>query len=167
MFRLHYNAFRFKLSCLQKIHNKFLFQAVVLLEHIFEKNCSIEFINPVRPSVCTLFFRHISTYDLQILDSKRGLSIYEEYGFFDPKPRSSGIKLRLLPSQIKVFSLYFINFWQSMLLNWYHTIIVKNKYCRKSFSLKALEAAGSGSNLGFNESHLKKQDKESLTEVVT
>jgi hypothetical protein len=29
-----------------------------------------------------------------------------------------------------------------------------------------LEAAGSGSNLGFNYSHLEKQDKESLTEVV-
>jgi hypothetical protein len=53
------------------------------LEHIFEKNCSFKFINPVRPSVrtsacpsvCILFFRHLSTYDLQILDSKRRLSI--------------------------------------------------------------------------------------------
>jgi hypothetical protein len=35
----------------------------------------------VCPSVCTLIFRHISTYDLQILDSKRRLSIYEEYGW--------------------------------------------------------------------------------------
>jgi hypothetical protein len=31
----------------------------------------------------------------------------------------------------------------------------------------SLEAAGSGSNLGFNYSHLEKQDKESLTEVVS
>jgi hypothetical protein len=30
--------------------------------------------------------------------------------FVDPKPRSSGIELRLEPSQIKVFSLYFVNF---------------------------------------------------------
>jgi hypothetical protein len=30
-----------------------------------------------------------------------------------------------------------------------------------------LEAAGSGSNLGFNYSHLEKQDKKSFTEVVT
>jgi hypothetical protein len=35
----------------------------------------------VCPSVCTLFFRQISTYDLQILDSKRRLSIYREYGW--------------------------------------------------------------------------------------
>jgi hypothetical protein len=33
--------------------------------------------------------------------------------------------------------------------------------------MEALEAAGSGSNLGFNYSHLEKQDKESLTDVVT
>jgi hypothetical protein len=45
--------------------------------------------------------------------------------------------------------------------------IVKYKYFRKSFSLEALEAAASGSNLGFNYSPLEKQDKESLTEVVT
>jgi hypothetical protein len=32
--------------------------------------------------------------------------------------------------------------------------------------LEALEAADSGSNIGFNYSHLKKQDKESLTEDV-
>jgi hypothetical protein len=54
-----------------------------------------------------------------------------------------------------------------MVFNWYHKVIVKYKYFRKSFSLEALEAAGSGSNLGFNYSHLEKQDKESLTEVVT
>jgi hypothetical protein len=40
-------------------------------------------------------------------------------------------------------------------------VIVKYKYFRKSFS-----ASGS-SNLGFYYSHLEKQDKESLTEVVT
>jgi hypothetical protein len=33
------------------------------------------------PSVCTLFYRHLSTYDLQILDSKRRLSIYEDLVF--------------------------------------------------------------------------------------
>jgi hypothetical protein len=38
---------------------------------------------------------------------------------------------------------------------------VKYKYFRKSFSLEALEAAGSDSNLGFNYSHLEKQDMES------
>jgi hypothetical protein len=54
-----------------------------------------------------------------------------------------------------------------MFFNWYHKVIVKYKYFRKSFSLEALEAAGSGSNLGFNYSHLEKQDKESFTEVVT
>jgi hypothetical protein len=43
---------------------------------------------------------------------------------------------------------------QSMFFNWYHKVIVKYKYFRKSFSLEALEAAGSGSNLGFNYSHL-------------
>jgi hypothetical protein len=54
-----------------------------------------------------------------------------------------------------------------MFFNWYHKVIVKYKYFIKSFSLEALEAAGSGSNLGFNYSHLEKQDKESFTEVVT
>jgi hypothetical protein len=38
------------------------------------------------------------------------LSTRRTAGFFDPKPRSSGIALRLRPSQIKVFSFYFINF---------------------------------------------------------
>jgi hypothetical protein len=54
-----------------------------------------------------------------------------------------------------------------MFFKWYHKIVVKYKYFRKSFSLEALEAAGSGSNLGFNYSDLEKQDKESFTEVVT
>jgi hypothetical protein len=54
-----------------------------------------------------------------------------------------------------------------MFFNWYHKVIVKYKYFRKKKSLEALEAAGSGSNVGFNYSHLEKQDKESLTEVVT
>jgi hypothetical protein len=54
-----------------------------------------------------------------------------------------------------------------MFFNWYHKVIVKYKYLRKSFSLKALKAAGSGSNLRFDYSHLEKQDKQSLTEVVT
>jgi hypothetical protein len=48
-----------------------------------------------------------------------------------------------------------------MFFNWYHKVIVKYKYFRKS-----LEAAGSGSNLRFNYSHLEKH-KESLTEVET
>jgi hypothetical protein len=74
------------------------------------------------------------------LDSKRKLSIYEEYGWVF---RSKAQEL------------------------WSHKVIVKYKYFRKSFSLEALEAAGSGSNLGFNYSHLEKQDKESLTDVVT
>jgi hypothetical protein len=54
-----------------------------------------------------------------------------------------------------------------MFFNWYHKVIVKYKYFRKSFSLEALEAAGSGSNLGFNYSYLEKQDKKSFTEAVT
>jgi hypothetical protein len=54
-----------------------------------------------------------------------------------------------------------------MFFNWYHKVIVKYKYFGKSFSLEALETAGSGSNLGFNYSHLENQDKKSLTKVVT
>jgi hypothetical protein len=38
---------------------------------------------------------------------------------------------------------------------------------QKKNSLEVLEAACSGFNLGFNYSHLEKQDKKSLTEVVT
>jgi hypothetical protein len=54
-----------------------------------------------------------------------------------------------------------------MFINWYHKVVVKYKYFTKSFSLEALEAAGRGSNLRINYSHLEKQDKESFTEVVT
>jgi hypothetical protein len=54
-----------------------------------------------------------------------------------------------------------------MFFNLYHKIVVKYKYYRKSFSLEALEAASSGSNVGFNYSHLEKQDKESFKEGVT
>jgi hypothetical protein len=54
-----------------------------------------------------------------------------------------------------------------MFFNWYHKVVVKYKYFRKKNSLEALEAAGSGFNLGFNYSHLEKQDKELFTEVVT
>jgi hypothetical protein len=50
-----------------------------------------------------------------------------------------------------------------MFFNRYHKVVVKYKYFRKSFSLEALEAAGSGSNLEFNYSHLEKQDKEIVT----
>jgi hypothetical protein len=58
-----------------------------------------------------------------------------------------------------------------MFFNWYHKFIVKYKYFTKKNSFEALElaleAAGSGSNLGFNYSHQEKQDKVSLTAVVT
>jgi hypothetical protein len=103
----------------------------------------------------------------------RSLNLREDYlstritpGFFDPKPRSSGIELRLGPSQIKFFSLYFTNFWEP--INVFQLIsqgYSKIQLFQKFFSLEALEAAGSGSNLGFNYSHLEKQDKESLAEV--
>jgi hypothetical protein len=64
----------------------------------------------VRPSVH--YFFAIFQPNLQVLDSKRRLSIYEEYGWvFRSK---AGIELRLGPSQIKVFSSYFINFWETI-----------------------------------------------------
>jgi hypothetical protein len=89
-------------------------------------------------------------------------------GFFDPKPNSSGIVVKLGPSQIKVFPyISSISEKQAMFFNCYHKVIVKYKYFRKSFSLEALKTAGRGSNLGFNYSHLEKQDKKLLTEVVT
>jgi hypothetical protein len=67
------------------------YEPIVFLEHIFEKKIALlnSLTLSVRlsvrpffrlPSVCTLFFRHLSTYDLQILDSKRRLSIYKDYG---------------------------------------------------------------------------------------
>jgi hypothetical protein len=43
------------------------------LEHICKKICTIEFIHPVCLSVCALYFRHFSTYDLQISNSGRSL----------------------------------------------------------------------------------------------
>jgi hypothetical protein len=46
-----------------------------------------------------------------------------------------------------------------MFFNWYHKVILKYKYYRKSFSLEALKAAGSGSNLGFNYCHLEKPNR--------
>jgi hypothetical protein len=80
------------------------------LEHI-SKTLSVRMSFRLYP-----IFRHLSTHDLQIMDSKRRLSIYEEYSwiFFYPKPRSSGIELRLGLSQINVFSLYFINIWETI-----------------------------------------------------
>jgi hypothetical protein len=42
------------------------------------------------------------------------LSTRSTPGFFDAKPRSSGIELLLGPSQIKVFPLYFINFGETI-----------------------------------------------------
>jgi hypothetical protein len=58
---------------------------------------------------------------------------------------------------MKVFSLYFINFWAKINVNQCKNqgYIAKYEYLRKSFSLEALEAAGSGSNLGFNYSPRK------------
>jgi hypothetical protein len=96
-----------KYKCYKNMLKLYVFE--YLLEHIFEKKCSFEFIK-VCPSVCTLFFRHLSTYDLQILDSKRRLSIYEESGW------GFWCKAQELWdwAQIKVFSLYFINFWETI-----------------------------------------------------
>jgi hypothetical protein len=103
------------------IHHFFTYY---LLEHIFEKKnallnsltLSVRLCLPsLCSSVCYLFFRHLSTFDLQILDSKRRLSISEEYGWvFRSKAQRSGIELRLGPSQIKVFNLYFINFSETI-----------------------------------------------------
>jgi hypothetical protein len=55
-------------------------------------------------------------------------------GFFDLKPRSSGIELSLGPSQIKVVFLYFINFSET--INVFQLIsqgYSKIQYFRKSF----------------------------------
>jgi hypothetical protein len=47
------------------------------------QKCSIKFIKrpSVCPPVCTLFFRYLSTNNLQSLDYKRRVSIYEEYSW--------------------------------------------------------------------------------------
>jgi hypothetical protein len=123
----------------------------------------------VRPSVCTLFFRHRSTYDLQILDSKRRLSIYEEYGWvFRSRAQELWDWAQIRTLSNHVFSLYFINFWEK--INVFQLLsqgYSKIQIFQKKNSLEALEAAGSGSKLGFSYSHLEKQDKESFTEVVT
>jgi hypothetical protein len=81
-----------------------------------KKNCSIEFINLVRPSTSvrpsiSYFFAILkfAIFKFWIL-REENLSTKSTAGFLDPKPRSSVIELRLGPSQIKVFSLYFINF---------------------------------------------------------
>jgi hypothetical protein len=120
-----------KLSCHKKTTELkyiwLLFRCLkLLLEHIFEKNCSIEFINPVRPSIrlsvrpsvrpyVPYFFAIFqpTIFKFWILREDY-LSTRSTAGFFDPKPRSSGIELRLGPSQIKVFSLYFINFSETI-----------------------------------------------------
>jgi hypothetical protein len=119
----------------------------------------------IRPSVPYFFAIFQPTIFKFWILREHFLSTRSTAGFFDPKPRSSGIELRLGPSQIRVFSLYFINFWET--INGFQLIsqgYSKIHIFRKKFFL---EAAGSGSNLGFNYSHLEKQDKESFTEVVT
>jgi hypothetical protein len=75
------------------------------------------------------------------------------------------MELRLGPSQIMVFSLYFINFLET--INVFQLISQGYSKIQIFQIFFFLKAAGSGSNLGFNYSHLEKQDKESLTEVVT
>jgi hypothetical protein len=124
----------------------------------------------VRPSVCTLFFAIFQPkiFKFWILREDY-LFTRSAAGFSDPKPRSFEIELRLGPSQIKVFSLYFINFWETIIV--FQLISQGDSkiqiFQKKFFSLEALEAAGSGSNLRFNYSHIEEQDKKLLTEVVT
>jgi hypothetical protein len=68
---------------------------------------SIEFINPVRPfSDVPYFFAifHPTIFKFWIL-RENYLSTKNTAGFFDPKPKSSVIELRLESSQIKVFFL--------------------------------------------------------------
>jgi hypothetical protein len=72
-----------------------------ILEHIFQKKIALlnSLTLSVRPSVpCqpTIFKFWILREDYRYTRRTAG--------FFDPKPRSSGIELRLRPSQIKVFS---------------------------------------------------------------
>jgi hypothetical protein len=87
----------------------------LLLEHIFEKKIALlnSLTLSVCPSVCLypIFSRsfNLTIFKFWILREDY-LSTSSTAGFFDPKPRSSGIELRLGPSQIKVFPLYFINF---------------------------------------------------------
>jgi hypothetical protein len=60
----------------------FLFRAYFWKKIALLNSLTLSVCPSVRPSVRpSLFFRHLSTYDLQILDSKRRLSIYGEYGW--------------------------------------------------------------------------------------
>jgi hypothetical protein len=86
--------------------------------------------------------------------------------FVDSKPRSSEIELRLGSSQIKIFSLYFIYFGET--INVFQLIsqgCSKIQIFQKKISLEALEATGSGSNLGFNYSYFEKQDNPRKTSI--
>jgi hypothetical protein len=136
-----------------KFFRAYFWKKIVLLNSLTLSVC---------PSVCTLFFRHLSTYDLQIWILREDyLSTRSTAGFSDPKPRSSGIELRLEWNPLKLTFFPYISSIsekQSMFFNWHHKVIVKYKNFRKKIL---------GSNLWFNYSHLEKQDKESLTDVVT
>jgi hypothetical protein len=142
-----------------------------LLEHIFEKKLLYWIQSPcpsVRPSVPYFFAIFQPTIWKFWILREDYLSTRSTAGFSDAMPRSYGMELRLHPLKLRFFPyISSISEKQSMFFNWYHKVIVKYKFLRKSFSFEALEAAGSGSNLGFNYSHLEKQDKESFTEVVT
>jgi hypothetical protein len=130
----------------------------------FWKNCSIEFINLVRSSVCASFQPTILKFWIlreDYLNTRRTAGFFQSPGALGLSSDWDPLKIRFCPYISSIFEK------QSMFFNWYYKIIVKYKYFRKSFSWEALEAAGSGFNLGFNYSHLEKKYKESLTEVVT
>jgi hypothetical protein len=69
------------------------------------------------------------------------LSARRTAAFSDPKPRSSGIELRLGPPQIKFFSLYFINFWET--INFFQ--LVSGSFHPNSTKKKENDTHGHGS----------------------
>jgi hypothetical protein len=102
------------------------YEPIVFLENIFEKKIAPlnSLTLSVRLSVCPFFSLSVRLYPIFSpsfnLRSSNWI-LREDYpstrtraGFFDPEPRSSGIVLILGPFQIKVFSLYFINFWETI-----------------------------------------------------
>jgi hypothetical protein len=97
-----------------------LIEEIFYFVSFFRAYFSVEFINPVRRSVClsvpyffAIFLPTIFKFWI-LREGEHYLSTRSTAGFFDPKPRRPGIQLRLGPSQIKVFPLYFINFCETI-----------------------------------------------------
>jgi hypothetical protein len=129
--------FSLKFLCHEKQQN-FIFEinsSVINIKISLLNSLTLSVCPSVCPSVPNFFAIFQPTiFEFRILreDCQSTRTASEGPRLEDQKPRSSGIELRLGPSQIKAFSLYFINFW--ITINVFQ--LIEYKYFRKIFTWK-------------------------------